>query len=138
MREQWRPVVGAEGRYEVSDLGRVRSVDHVVLRADPRYTPARQVRRPVRGRVLRPATKKSGHLDVAIGKGNQRQVHQLVMEAFVGPPPAGHEVLHRNHNPADNRLVNLRYGTRSENLKMDYAAGVRRVHPNFIGARWRV
>jgi len=50
---------------------------------------------------------------------------------------AGHEVLHLNHTPADNRLINLRYGTRSENLRMDYAAGSRKVHPNFISAGWR-
>jgi DNA-binding transcriptional regulator YiaG len=44
-------------------------------------------------------------------------VHRLVMLAFVGPCPAGHEVRHINGDPSDNRLVNLRYGTRSENQK---------------------
>jgi hypothetical protein len=68
---------------------------------------------------------KSGHLSVAIGKGNSRQVHQLVLEAFVGPCPEGYEVLHLNHEPSDNRLVNLKYGTRSENVRMDYAVGAR-------------
>lgn len=131
--ERWRAIVGFEGRYEVSDQGRVRSLDHFV----------RIVRhgvedeRPVKGRVLRPGRMKSGHVSVAIGKGNSRLVHQLVLEAFVGPCPAGQESLHRNHTPSDNRLLNLFYGTRSENLRMDYAVGRRRVHPNFIGARWR-
>jgi hypothetical protein len=64
-------------------------------------------------------------------------VHRLVLLAFVGPCPAGHEVLHLNHQPADNRLENLRYGTRSENIAMDWAVGTRRMHPNTIGARWR-
>lgn len=53
------------------------------------------------------------------------------MEAFVGPCPAGHEVLHLNHTPGDNRRRNLKYGTRSENIKMDFAAGTRKKHPNF-------
>ena len=87
--------------------------------------------------MLRPGATRSGHLSVAIGKNNSCAVHQLVMQAFVGPCPDGCEVLHLNHNPADNRLVNLKYGTRSENLKMDYAAGTRKVPEAFIGARWR-
>ncbi len=64
-------------------------------------------------------------------------VHGLVMLAFVGPCPEGLEVLHKNHQPADNKRTNLKYGTRSENLKMDYKRGRRTTPVNFIGARWR-
>lgn len=56
----------------------------------------------------------------------------------MGPCPAGHEVLHKDHNPANNKKRNLRYGTRGENVKADFIAGNRKVHANFIGARWRV
>jgi len=131
--ETWRNVPGHEGRYQVSDEGRVRSIPHrvrVVVRG-------REATRLSPGRLLRPGAQKSGHLSVAIGKGNSRQVHQLVLEAFVGPRPAGHEVLHLNHTPSDNRLANLAYGTRSENLRMDYAAGVRKTPVWLVGARWR-
>ena len=133
--EIWKDVPGFEGRYQVSDQGRVRSVDHRV-RLVARGT---ETTRAVRGRILRPGPQKnaSGHLTVAIGKGNSRQVHQLVMEAFEGPCPDGMEVLHDDHDPTNNRRTNLKYGTRSENIKADYAAGTRTVHPNFIGARWR-
>lgn len=61
-------------------------------------------------------------------------VHTLVMLAFKGPCPANMEILHMDHNPANNVLTNLKYGTRSENLKMDYTAGVRTTHPNFINS----
>lgn len=132
--EQWRDVPGFEGRYQVSDMGRVRSLDRFVRVVPPRGA---ETVRPVRGRILRPGPSNSGHLSVVLGRGNTRAVHQLVMLAFIGPPPAGHEVLHRNHQPADNRLANLKYGTRSENIHMDHVAGTRYVHPNFIGARWR-
>lgn len=131
--ERWLSIPGFEDRYEVSDEGRVRSVDHFVRIV--RHGVEGQ--RLVRGRVLRPGRNKSGHVTVAIGKGNTRQVHQLVLEAFEGPCPVGQESLHRNHMPSDNRLLNLFYGTRGQNLRMDWAAGRRRVHPNFIGARWR-
>lgn len=121
MIENWRDIPGFEGRYQVSDLGRVRSLDHRVRSG--------RGARLVRGRVLRPGAGNSGHLTVVIGKGNTQSVHVLVLRTFVGEPPAGCEALHLNHTPADNRLKNLRWGTRGENLKMDYAAGLYRAKP---------
>jgi len=60
----------------------------------------------------------SGHLRVSLtqsGKTTKRLVHQLVLETFVGPCPPGCESRHLNDDPADNRLENLRWGTRKEN-----------------------
>jgi hypothetical protein len=139
MLEHWKDIPGYEGRYQVSDLGRVRSVDRLV--EFPRYLRDGAWRsaslRKRKGVLLRPGPMRSGHLTVALGRGNSRQVHQLVLLAFVGPCPEGHEVLHLDHDPKNNRLDNLKYGTRSENIKMDYAAGRRQVHPNLAGSRWR-
>jgi hypothetical protein len=131
--ETWKDIPGYEGRYQVSDEGRVRSLDRPV-RVVCHGVEAVRI---AKGKLLQPGRNGSGHVTVALGKGNSRQVHQLVLEAFVGPCPAGCEVLHLNHQHADNRLENLRYGTRSENLRMDYQAGRRTVPQNFIGARWR-
>ena len=50
-------------------------------------------------------------------------VHQLVMRTFVGEPPAGQEVRHKNGDPTDNRLDNLEYGTRTENILDVYRQG---------------
>ena len=132
--ETWKPVAGHEDAYEVSDLGNVRSLERRVRLVTRQ---AGETTRSVPPRMLRPGSTRSGHLSVAISKGNSRLVHQLVMEAFVGPRPQDCEVLHLNHDPTDNRLENLKYGTRSENLRMDYAAGKRVVSEAFIGARWR-
>jgi hypothetical protein len=129
--EIWKDIPGFEGRYQASSEGRVRSVDRAV-RIVTRW--GVETTRNARGKVLRPAASASGHLMVMLGRRGNRSVHVLVMLAFEGPPPPGHEVLHLNHQPDDNRRVNLRYGTRSENIKMDYAAGARKVHPNFN--RW--
>ena len=112
--ENWRPVVGHETQYEVSDLGNVRSLAREwsqLARSGKEYVFRKK------GKNLRPGPMLSGHLSVAIGKGNSRTVHSLVMEAFVGPRPKNMEVLHINGVPSDNRLVNLRYGTRSENIR---------------------
>ena len=102
--ETWLPVVGWEGLYEVSDLGRVRSLP----------------RKGTRGGLLSPGTKTSGHLVVILcahGSKTTRHVHQLVLEAFTGPCPPGLESLHDDGNPARNVLANLRYGTHGENMR---------------------
>lgn len=107
--EQWRAAPGHPG-YEVSDEGRVRSIDRTHMTCGG-------VVRHVRGRVLSPGITK-GYRHVTLWADNRqsvRKVHQLVLEAFVGPRPSGLIVRHLNGDPGDNRLANLRYGTSSEN-----------------------
>lgn len=108
--ETWLPVPDWE-YYEVSDLGGVRSIDRVTTQRT-----GRKVR--LRGRVLAPVRKDCGHLKVTLCAGERRQeslVHHLVLAAFAGPRPDGLECLHGNDVPDDNRLSNIRWGTRSEN-----------------------
>lgn len=127
MSEEWRDIPGYNGHYKVSDMGRVRSTDRYKQTANGQV-------RFYHSRVLKPGRKKSGHVSVALGKGNSVDVHRLVLLSFIGPCPEGHEALHGNHTPDDNRLENLRWGTRSENVKADFEAGTRKTHPNFN--RW--
>lgn len=106
--EEWRPVVGYEGRYEVSNFGSVRSLPRVDTKG-----------RRVRGRILAVSTHPSGHQRVKLSRdGDHRStsLHRVVLIAFAGPPSPGHEVLHGDGNPANNHLSNLRWGTRSENI----------------------
>jgi hypothetical protein len=102
---EWRPVVGFESNYHVSDDGQVKSL--------PRNT--------TRGGILRPAvSKQPGYPEVALwlnGKARTLKVHQLVAAAFLGPRPKGQEVRHLNGNRLDCRLTNLQYGTRLENAQ---------------------
>lgn len=117
--EQWAPIPDAPG-YEVSDLGRVRGIDRVV-----HYRDGRTFR--YQGQLLRPAINPvSGYPHVRL-KGRSRNVHTLVLEAFVGPRPSGMECRHLNGVPGDNRLSNLRWGTSSENNQDQVAHGT---HPN--------
>lgn len=111
-RENWRPVVGFEGAYEVSDLGNVRSVE----RRAPTIIRGTQTTRLIHCRLLKPGKSGPfGHVTVALGRGKSRTVHSLVMEAFIGPRPAGSDIAHADGNGGNNRLSNLRYATRSEN-----------------------
>jgi hypothetical protein len=101
--ETWRDVTGATG-YEVSDLGRVRSHRVRGRKGRLRSTSYQLSLRPGRGGYARV------HID-----GRIRFVHQLVLEAFVGPRPSGLLTRHLNGVPSDNRLVNLAWGSSGEN-----------------------
>lgn len=113
MNEEWRAVPGFEGLYEVSSLGRVRSLDRVVWCEGPakgRY-PSRKL-----GRMLRPGRMASGHLSVVLGReAGSVCVHSLVLAAFVGPQPKGSDARHLNGYADDNRVENLEYASRSRN-----------------------
>jgi hypothetical protein len=112
MTEEWRPITNFEGHYEVSNLGRVRSLDRVIRHPDGHL-------HQLRGRVLSPGAQPPfGHLHVNLKMQARRRtiaVHALVLEEFVGPRSGGMECLHGDGDPSNNRVENLRWGTRSEN-----------------------
>lgn len=98
--EEWRPVVGYEGLYEVSDRGQVRSLP-----------------RRLRGRILRPGLS-AGYPSVNLsvnGVGRVVKVHILLAEAFLGPRPDGSVTCHADGDRSNNVLSNLRYDTVSSN-----------------------
>jgi hypothetical protein len=103
MLERWRPIFRTG--YEVSDQGRIRQGQNIL---------------------------KLGHtvdgyprigLKTAANHWRPYCVHTLVLTAFVGPRPAGLECRHLNGNPSDNRLENLVWGTRRENVEDRYTHG---------------
>jgi hypothetical protein len=103
MTEQWRPVSGWEGLYEVSDLGRVVSL--------PRARRSTSV-------TLRPARDRDGYLQIVLAYGDRketRKVHHLVGEAFNGTRPDGAQTRHLDGDPSNNTASNLTWGTNAEN-----------------------
>ena len=85
MTEEWREVPEFKERYEVSNMGRIRSKDRIVEGVDGR-------RRFHRSRMLKLVTSWTGHQHVNLtveGKAYVRKVHRLVLEAFVGPMLSG-------------------------------------------------
>lgn len=111
-QEEWRPVVGYEGRYEVSDLGRVRSL--------------------LTNTVLKPMIAASGGYHVvALHNEGQRmvRVNRIVLTAFVGEAPNGTVSCHNDGDPTNNALRNLRWDTYSENV-YDVVRHGNHVHAN--------
>jgi hypothetical protein len=111
--EIWKPIPGFVDSYEVSNLGMVRSLDRVVECLNRWGSISRK---HLKGRILKPATNEGRHLFVSLGRGNQEFIHRLVLSAFVRPCGEGEECRHLDGNPANNRLENLAWGTRLENM----------------------
>ena len=106
--EEWRDVVGFEGVYQVSSAGRVRSLTRRVYN------------HMMRGRVLKQARKANGYMQLSLSANGVKlkhvYVHRLVACAFLPNPNNLPDVNHINHNKQDNRVDNLEWVTRSENI----------------------
>ncbi len=108
MKEIWKLITDFPD-YEVSDFGRVRSLDRY-------WTTHKGTRVDLKGRVLKPGGRgfKNKYLGVTLRKDNKaynRYVHRLVLESFVGPCPDGMESCHDDGNTLNNKLSNLRWDT---------------------------
>lgn len=119
--EKWKPIKGFEGLYEVSNLGRVKSLAREAMgrAGSTRHLPAR---------ILKPSPIPGGYLAVNLrknGKGHPMRVHRLVAEAFLGKPRKVTEVgwtqtqlvAHNDGDPSNNTVSNLRYATVRENAQ---------------------
>lgn len=101
-REQWRDVVGFEGVYKVSSLGRVRRV------------------RSGKWRILKGSVNRTGYRYVTlVNRPNSKsvQVSHLVADAFIGKRPDGYQVNHIDGNKLNNAVNNLEYCTRQQNIR---------------------
>ena len=104
-KEYWKPVVGYENLYEVSNLGRIRSFDRWVKSKNGSI-------RICRGRILKPYTNKDGYLCVVLSKNNKHKtykVHRLVAEAFLPNPNNLPQVNHKDENKQNNNVENLEF-----------------------------
>jgi hypothetical protein len=116
--EVWRPIARSGGAYEVSSLGRVRSVD-------------REVRHPCggvskkRGVILKPSADRHGYLKCKLiedGKQVERKIHRLVAQAFL-PTTDLPQVNHLDFDRANNVVANLEWVNNSDNMRHAVAAG---------------
>lgn len=110
-KEIWKPINGFEWSYEVSNLGKVKSLD--------RYANSGIGIRLYKGILLKPVVDKYGYLKVQLCRDNKQttfNVHRLVYEAFNGKIPEGMQVNHIDEDKTNNRLDNLNLITCKENV----------------------
>lgn len=126
--EIWKPLIGYEDDYEVSDMGRVRSITKVFECFSKRGNHKHY--RTKYGRILKPSIQNSGYEVVWLsknGKVKAMTVHRLIAQTFLTNKFNYYCVNHKNGNKCDNRLENLEWCTSGENLKHAYDK-LNRVH----------
>lgn len=114
MKEEWRPVVGYESRYEVSNLGALRRTCAT---------------KGGRKEEMMPYMNAKGYLRIRLSHGTKdtskaHRVHKLVAAAFIGPAPEKHEVNHIDADKQNNGLDNLEYVSHAKNMEHAKALGI--------------
>lgn len=111
MKEIWKDIEGYEGIYQVSNLGRVRSVDRYVQH---NYGGLKFQS----GKILKPSIQNTGYYYVLLyknGKALRKTLHRIIAKAFIPNPENKPQIDHINGIRTDNRIENLRWVTPSEN-----------------------
>ena len=121
MEEIWKPVKDFEGYYEVSNLGRVRSVDRVVL------DKVRNCERLLKGRIIIQSDNGHGYKRVVFCKEHKlinKYVHRMVAETFIPNPDNLPQVNHKDEDKSNNAVSNLEWC--SEVYNTNYGTGIQR------------
>ncbi len=115
--EQWKDIEGYVGKYQVSSFGRVKSLSRLVDsgRGGKPYT--------IPSRILKPASDRDGYLQVRLClRGNQstKKAHRLVAYAFLPAREGKYEVNHKDKDTTNNRVTNLEWCDREENVRHQF------------------
>lgn len=128
MQEIWKDVKDYEGYYQVSNLGRVRSLDRYIKQKN-RYK--KQINRFIKGKLLTSSKDCNGYIHIILYKNKKYKifrVHQLVAQTFIINPKNLPEVNHIDGNKENNCVDNLEWITRTENRLHAYRIGLHIPH----------
>lgn len=117
--EIWKDIIGYEGLYQVSNMGRVKSLARLKKNGCNSFQKIPEILRELR-------KDKGGYFNVDLWKDNKKKVlkvHRLVAHAFIPNPNNYPLVMHLDNNPSNNLLSNLQWGTQSQNMQHCVASG---------------
>lgn len=120
--EEWRDIKGYEQLYQVSNLGRIKSLERIDCRG-----------RLVKERIMKPTVLNTGYLQICLSKDceqNRYTIHRLVAEAFIPNPDRLTEVNHKDEDKSNNCVENLEFCDHSYN--MNYGTGIQRRSKSLI------
>lgn len=128
--EVFKPIKGYEGIYEISNLGRVKSLERTIVKDDG-------INQTFKERILIQTVNSKGYASVGLCKNKRRKthtIHKLVAMAFLNHKPNGFKIVidHRNNNPLDNRVENLQLISNRENASKDRKGGTSK----YTGVSW--
>lgn len=115
MKELFKEVVGYEGKYAVSNLGNVMSLNYLNTK---------------KSKLLTPIKHHGGYLIVHLGENKIKMIHTLVAEAFIPNPEGKRFVNHIDGNKHNNSVSNLEWVTSKENMNHAIRTGLRNPHFN--------
>lgn len=118
--EIWKDVVGYEGLYQVSNLGRVKSLERVAYINRGRGGKGPRQTRPIKEKILFVRYGTNGRLGVQLSKNNETKlfyIHRLALSTFAGVQEGRPFCCHIDGDKNNNKIINLKWGTRLENEK---------------------
>ena len=123
--EEWRPIAGYEGIYEVSNMGRIKSLDRVISQTN-RY--GTQTDHVYKGKILKESVGNNGYLHIDLhkdGKTKRVLIHRLVASHFLEKQDGADVINHLDCNKENNSVPNLEWCTQSHNIKYAYEQGTK-------------
>ena len=127
MKEEWKDIKGYEGVYQVSNFGRVRSLDRYCISNTNNQFATYTSKRLLKGKILKAYDNGNGYLMISLLKNMKRKVyyvHRLVGEYFLSQKEE-EEINHIDGNKYNNDVRNLEWCSRSENLLHAYKTGLK-------------
>lgn len=118
--EDWRDIQGYEGSYQVSNMGRIRSLDRTVIKSNG-------LRQDFCGKIMKQEVGRNGYLFIKFRKNGVKSCftpHRLVAVHFIENPKSKPEVNHKDGNKWNNTAENLEWNTRGENMQHSYNIGL--------------
>lgn len=105
----WKDIIGHEGHYQVSNLGRVKSLQRTLMQSNNHPI-------TINEKILKPSLNGMDYWTVCLGYRNRQRVHRLIAKAFIPNPENKPFINHKNGVRKDNRIENLEWCTHSENM----------------------